>query len=713
MSSPIIFVSSQSDEDVQAPQRSAPFGSTFDIVYDRKGSPGRPKQATSSSKMSPWSSAQKAGPRTTPKARLRHEDSQIHFAAIDSSPLQPDELESQMLTDRQKEVRQRQLLEATTIFPDLGFLPKSTDHVSHESMPRLNFADNGKSSSPILSGDEATGSPAQYVLADFMGSSPTPRSRIERGRRWPIVQQPSLSPVVQVDSSFSICMPSGSDAPTEPHAEMTEKHGDVDLIHRDTPMSNDIDSSIFSEHGERTLDSLEARVDQPCTPRRNLVSVQEPVNGAVNSSPLSGVEVSIDARPESPRPSDDIARHHVSDVEHASNASSPVLGPFNEAIMGGDVQESATSMMHSETPELSQGPDIFAKAPHTPNEDEQIAAQLVHDLERASSQAENEMRENVTWSASPLVNAKKRKDVPGDSEADWKKQRARIEPPRKRQNIRVVVDSRRAPQAGADFVDIDVDDISPTPSQDASLKGIGSLAKGSKPGKAGKASKVTAKRTVGARSGAGRSARSSSISASTDWDSCGPSDATGLSAVDAKREEADHLPVGDRRRSTRLKGLPAGSQAFRGPDAAPMSSDEFGEFSGADSLEGIFVKVEQIREDGHSTPRQQTDDAHQALHGMGSSNGPTSSEAAPSRPETPAGTKGSADRPEMAEESGAQGILQSFRKLLENIKRVTLGIEEERAIVSVLVDSVREVHEAGRRHGKTAAPLDGIGSEAG
>jgi hypothetical protein len=50
---------------------------------------------------------------------------------------------------------------------------------------------------------------------------------------------------------------------------------------------------------------------------------------------------------------------------------------------------------------------------------------------------------------------------------------------------------------------------------------------------------------------------------------------------------------------------------------------------------------------------------------------------------------------------GARGILRGFRNLLDHIKRVTVGAEEERELVMVLVDSVREVHEAGRRHGNS------------
>jgi len=49
----------------------------------------------------------------------------------------------------------------------------------------------------------------------------------------------------------------------------------------------------------------------------------------------------------------------------------------------------------------------------------------------------------------------------------------------------------------------------------------------------------------------------------------------------------------------------------------------------------------------------------------------------------------------------ADGILQGFRKMLNNIKRVALGREEEREMIGILFESVKEVHEAGRRNTAT------------
>lgn len=57
----------------------------------------------------------------TPK--LRHDDSQVQFAAIDSSPLANAVIDSQLLTERQREVKERQR-ETGAIFANLGVSPK-------------------------------------------------------------------------------------------------------------------------------------------------------------------------------------------------------------------------------------------------------------------------------------------------------------------------------------------------------------------------------------------------------------------------------------------------------------------------------------------------------------------------------------------------------------------------------------------------------------
>jgi hypothetical protein len=101
--------------------------------------------------------------RTTP--RLRHDDSQIHFAPIESSPAL-DQEESQLLTERQREVRDRQR-ESTAMFPDL------------RSSPRIrNPARLATSPSPVqkrLAEKQRESTPKPESYEDVFSSTPTPR----------------------------------------------------------------------------------------------------------------------------------------------------------------------------------------------------------------------------------------------------------------------------------------------------------------------------------------------------------------------------------------------------------------------------------------------------------------------------------------------------------------------------------------------------------
>ncbi|OBT50718.1 hypothetical protein VE04_09814, partial [Pseudogymnoascus sp. 24MN13] len=103
---------------------------------------------------------------TTP--RLRHDDSQIQFAAIESSPTAED---SQLLTDHQREVKETRQEEAAAMFPDLRKSPRMKTRRSGE---RLALS----SDLPVTEGS-TWGTPSISRVGeredDFITSSPTPR----------------------------------------------------------------------------------------------------------------------------------------------------------------------------------------------------------------------------------------------------------------------------------------------------------------------------------------------------------------------------------------------------------------------------------------------------------------------------------------------------------------------------------------------------------
>ncbi|WYZ44083.1 hypothetical protein EsH8_VII_000519 [Colletotrichum jinshuiense] len=107
--------------------------------------------------------------RSAPTARLRHDDSQIQFAPIEKSPLNPAvNPESQVLTERQKEIRERQK-ETAAIFPDMRSSPPPQSQ--EESAVKSTSANPEKG--PETPKDVTPKRSARYE--DFVSSTPTPR----------------------------------------------------------------------------------------------------------------------------------------------------------------------------------------------------------------------------------------------------------------------------------------------------------------------------------------------------------------------------------------------------------------------------------------------------------------------------------------------------------------------------------------------------------
>lgn len=105
----------------------------------------------------------------TPKPKLRHEDSQVQFAAIDSSPA-PVDYESQLLTERQKETRERQR-DTAALFPEMRSSPSTATKKAragasqHEHLIQPAVLAPGRVSTPEHDG----------VFEDYLTSTPTPR----------------------------------------------------------------------------------------------------------------------------------------------------------------------------------------------------------------------------------------------------------------------------------------------------------------------------------------------------------------------------------------------------------------------------------------------------------------------------------------------------------------------------------------------------------
>ncbi len=125
------------------------------------------------------------------KARL-HDNSQVHFVSIESSPAPRGNAESQNLTARQKEVRERQHGEAALMFPDLRSSPpcsmEGTKVVESSKLVLASLEDQVSS----IEGPATPTLPSQKVLdyEEAVQSSPTPRSK-QQALRFEEIDAPS------------------------------------------------------------------------------------------------------------------------------------------------------------------------------------------------------------------------------------------------------------------------------------------------------------------------------------------------------------------------------------------------------------------------------------------------------------------------------------------------------------------------------------------
>ncbi|KAK1672251.1 Rap1-interacting factor 1 N terminal-domain-containing protein [Colletotrichum godetiae] len=101
------------------------------------------------------------------KARLRHDDSQIQFAPIEKSPLNPAvNAESQVLTERQKEIRERQK-DTAALYPELRSSPQQQ---------QLQVTDDKSAASNKVIETPKDVTPKRNArYEEFVSSTPTPR----------------------------------------------------------------------------------------------------------------------------------------------------------------------------------------------------------------------------------------------------------------------------------------------------------------------------------------------------------------------------------------------------------------------------------------------------------------------------------------------------------------------------------------------------------
>ena len=401
------------------------------------------------------------GPKTL-NPRLHHENSQIEFAAIESSPFDLDALESQFLTRRQKEVKDRQQQEAAAMFPDLRSSPRSKSRGLDQDLPKL-YRDSRRTigdqdlpdemSSPILP-------PADSRMIDtFVGSSPTPRSKrhsASKASQLDDEDPPSSPPALarlttalhRTDSSNSpkplVLQPSSAQSPEQISEGISEwealsrspvksanaievgQDQEVELPNMAIAYNNErasaIDSSSMLKIGDDVSSDMNSCVDAESNPSSS--------NSLLDSVPGHPDQ---DQRPYAKDVNECVAtqvslvkvRQSTNEVQDSQIHSQNIVTP--------DEQVNITTLGNETKDKL---------VPLDP--DEQISAQIAMDMERALSQADQSFM-NVSSNATKSTSAsckKKRKRGTGVPVRSSKRHKSL---PSK---VQVLVERRQSPVNG-------------------------------------------------------------------------------------------------------------------------------------------------------------------------------------------------------------------------------------------------------------------------
>ena len=214
--------------------------------------------------------------------------------------------EAQILTDRQKEVRERQQHEAA-LFPDIKSSPKAALTAANYRLPTLAFSSN--EAQDKLQQDETTSPsfPPDALMNDFLGSSPTPSSSRKRSEEPYSDDGPPSSPpmISQTQIDQTMALPQ----------HYREANGDQGLLENVDNADENMGEAVLM------LPSLEAASDEsrktPADPKQD-----EPTARAhpdvVNHDLLSDIDIYVDAPTE---PSNIISSDYSKHMDVTKDAS--------------------------------------------------------------------------------------------------------------------------------------------------------------------------------------------------------------------------------------------------------------------------------------------------------------------------------------------------------------------------------------------------------
>ncbi|RMX87788.1 hypothetical protein D0869_02109 [Hortaea werneckii] len=338
------------------------------------------------------------------KARLRHDDSQLHFAPIESSPVHFED--SQMLTERQKEIKARQH-ENAQMFPELSSSPVVKQSTTVRKLEkRLDFNSESAGEEPI---GTPTGPPdANAPMSDDnIPSSPTPSS----------AKDPGSAQIEMHDSDTELAQ----DPPSSPPREDDEDFGtggavfetapariDSDLP-SDTPLPNEQlqreqEQAAEGDHPEFDPDATEGTTFAPPSSTKQR---QQRAPGKTNETEVPSKNEPVDV---------DISRIEDSFVElpPPENAESPEASqqsqPNSKKRKRSSTKFSSTKKRKSQSPfkAVSSFFSNWVRRSQSQDNDENMEEEIVVASSQPSESPESKNKAHKT--RSPIVEVPSRKE---------------------------------------------------------------------------------------------------------------------------------------------------------------------------------------------------------------------------------------------------------------------------------------------------------------
>ena len=289
-----------------------------------------------------------------PTPKLRHDDSQIQFEPIDSSPLVDEAAESQLLTDRQKEVKERQKLDAA-MFPDLRSSPRPKTPSSVE-LPLHRSASKARSlSSPSLARQTTPTLILQAEEDDFVTSSPTP-TRAN-------TSEPPSSPSEHATKMQAISYEDESDIPSSP-PEMVDDMSNTNT----TPLYPSAQIDPYAVETTRTISTYEDTPRESIEPKTSSASAVPIQTGRVTRSVSNIRPVGLDSVSEPGPVAVDTSLVYTNSLSESNNNLVSVQQAQETPVFHDALTSPASSDGHTGNPE------VFEDAVTSPRLDMETAA---------------------------------------------------------------------------------------------------------------------------------------------------------------------------------------------------------------------------------------------------------------------------------------------------------------------------------------------------